>query len=105
MQKCYNYNMSARTNIQIPVSTNLKKAALLRAESLGFSSLQDVIRVFLTGFTKGSYTIGFVKEDSWENLQDDHISLLEKRFEETTHAEKKGDAFVSHSADDMMKIL
>lgn len=36
-----------RTVLQIPLQPELKKAAEKRAESAGFSSLQEVVRVFL----------------------------------------------------------
>jgi hypothetical protein len=40
-----------RTILQIPITPELKRAAETKAESLGFSSLQEMIRVLLTQIT------------------------------------------------------
>lgn len=40
-----------RTILQIPITPELKRAAETKAESLGFSSLQEMIRVILTQIT------------------------------------------------------
>ena len=40
-----------RTILQIPMTPELKQAAEKKAESLGFSSLQEMIRVILTQLT------------------------------------------------------
>ncbi len=40
-----------RTILQIPMTPKLKQAAEKKAESLGFSSLQEMIRVMLTQLT------------------------------------------------------
>ena len=37
-----------RTILQIPISSELKQAALKKAQSLGFSSVQEMVRVMLT---------------------------------------------------------
>jgi hypothetical protein len=43
-----------RTILQIPIKPELKRAAEKKAERLGFSSLQEMIRVMLTQITSGS---------------------------------------------------
>ena len=43
-----------RTVLQIPMSPELKLAAESKAKSLGFSSLQELIRVMLTQITRGN---------------------------------------------------
>jgi hypothetical protein len=40
-----------RTILQVPINPELKQAAEKKAESLGFSSLQEMIRVMLTQIT------------------------------------------------------
>ncbi len=41
-----------RTVLQIPMNPDLKKAAEKKAEMLGFSSLQEMVRVMLTQLTR-----------------------------------------------------
>jgi predicted nucleotidyltransferase len=43
-----------RTVLQIPMSLELKRSAESKAKSLGFSSLQELVRVMLTQITRGN---------------------------------------------------
>ena len=43
-----------RIVLQIPMSLELKRAAESKAKSLGFSSLQELVRVILTQITRGN---------------------------------------------------
>jgi len=43
-----------RTILQIPMSPELKRAAESKSKSLGFSSLQELVRVMLTQITRGN---------------------------------------------------
>ena len=43
-----------RTVLQIPMSPELKRVAESKAKSLGFSSLQELVRVMLTQITRGN---------------------------------------------------
>lgn len=52
----------SRTVVQIPLTTDLRDQAYAMAISQGFSSLQEVVRVFLSKFAKGNANIGIYTE-------------------------------------------
>ncbi len=45
--------------VQVPLPEGLKEEAELKAHEAGFGSVQEVIRLFLAGFVKGQYQVGF----------------------------------------------
>lgn len=47
------------TILQIPVNKNIRNQATLAAEKMGFSSLQEVVRLFLNKVAKGQIDIAF----------------------------------------------
>ncbi len=47
------------TILQIPVNKNIRHQATLAAEKMGFSSLQEVVRIFLNKVAKGEINIAF----------------------------------------------
>lgn len=51
--------------VQVPLPEGLKEQAEEKAHEYGFGSMQEVVRLFLAGFVKGNYSIGFssTKED------------------------------------------
>lgn len=95
----------ARTNIQVPVTTSLKQKAVARAEELGFSSIQDVIRVFLTNFTEKKLNVEFKEPEMIEYISEEQYRRLEKDFKELKEAYKKGEAYEVNSLDEMMAVL
>lgn len=95
----------ARTNIQVPVTTDLKQKVTKKAEKLGFSSIQDVIRVFLTGFAEDKYTVGINERENIEYLTDKQVELLEKKWKKFQEEEKRGETFTADSLEEMMDIL
>ena len=52
----------SRTVIQVPVTTDLREKAEKEASKQGFSSLQEVIRVFLTKLAREEVKVGFEEE-------------------------------------------
>ncbi len=47
------------TILQIPVNKNLRDQAASRAERMGFSSLQEVVRLFLNKIALGEIDVSF----------------------------------------------
>lgn len=45
--------------IQVPIREELRDIAEEKALDMGFGSVQEVIRLFVAGFVRGEYTIGF----------------------------------------------
>ncbi len=54
-----------RTVIQIPVNINLRNKAEEAASSYGFSSLQELIRVFLTKLSQKTIEVTFVEKEKY----------------------------------------
>ena len=53
----------SRTTLQIPLDTTLRNKAEEVATSVGFSSVQEVVRVFLSKFAAQSIDIGFYDKE------------------------------------------
>ncbi len=51
----------SRVVLQVPINAVLRKDAEKAAEKLGFSSLQELLRVFLHKFSRGEISITFRK--------------------------------------------
>lgn len=51
--------MKDKTNLQIPISTKIKKLAEVKAEAHGFSSVQELVRVFLASFVNDEVSLDF----------------------------------------------
>lgn len=47
------------TILQIPIDKNIRNQAALRVEKMGFSSLQEVVRVFLAKMAAGEIDVAF----------------------------------------------
>lgn len=45
--------------VQVPIREDLKELADNKAHDVGFGSLQEVIRLFIAGFVRDEYTVGF----------------------------------------------
>lgn len=45
--------------VQVPIPEQIKQQAEEKALEMGFGSLQEVIRLFLSGYVKDKYEIGF----------------------------------------------
>ncbi|PIU73631.1 hypothetical protein COS78_01415 [Candidatus Shapirobacteria bacterium CG06_land_8_20_14_3_00_40_12] len=51
--------MNQIINLQIPIEVNLRNQALTTAKSLGFSNLQDTIRLFINQLAKNTFDVSF----------------------------------------------
>lgn len=60
-----------KTIIQVPIDKKIKEKAALVAADMGFSSLQETIRLFLTKLSQKSVHIRF-------NIEPDYIELSPK---------------------------
>jgi len=54
--------MSARVVLQIPTTKDLKLTAELAAKDYGFSSLQEILRLFLTKLARKEVGISFIEK-------------------------------------------
>ena len=49
----------SQINLQVPIDTDIRNQALASAKSLGFSSLQDTIRIFIHQLAKNNFDVSF----------------------------------------------
>jgi len=55
----YNYNMNQIVSLQIPIGVDIRNRALANAKSLGFSNLQESIRIFIHELANNKFDISF----------------------------------------------
>lgn len=93
--------MSTQTSLRIPVTVNVKSRAEAKAEQQGFSSLQEVIRAFLTNYIDGSISLPFGKDTLSTKAKDRY----EKDLQETKEALKTKKIPVFNTEKDALKHL
>jgi len=59
MSRQYNYIMNQTVSLQIPISIDVRNRALEAAKSLGFSNLQESIRIFIHELANNKLEISF----------------------------------------------
>lgn len=89
------------TILQIPISKNLRDKAVLAAEESGFSSLQEVVRVFLKQFAHKEVEV--VIEPKPVQLSKKAIRRYNKISDEI--ASGKAKLFTAHSVEELMDHL
>lgn len=90
-----------KTNLQIPIDSTLRVSAEKVALSAGYSSLQDVVRVFLTKFAKQEVKLVFVNQEPDEYLTSAQEMQLTKKFQ----VAKKDKSVPTESINEMMSDL
>ncbi len=85
--------MNNKTNLQVPMSLTLKTQAEELAEKQGFSSLQELVRVFITHFTNGGISVMFNN-----TLSPQMLDVYAKDLEDTKREIKRGDIKIHKSA-------
>ena len=93
------------TTLQIPINKSLKSAAQEEAEKLGFSSLQEAVRLFLTQLVKKTITINFTRQEPDEILTPKQEAVLNRKLKQALADIKKGDFYTATSVEEMMRQL
>lgn len=89
-----------RTVLQIPLSKELKISAEKVALDYGFSSLQEVLRVFMKKFASRKIELTFEEETTYLSPK------AEKRYLKITEDFKKGlNVYTAKDVDDLLKQL
>jgi len=90
----------SKTILQIPMDSDLRKKAQDMAEASGFSSVQEVVRVFLHKFAHQTIEVKIL--DTTVRLS----PAAEKKYEKIMRDIEKGkNVFEAQSVDDLMKQL
>lgn len=89
-----------RTVLQIPLPKELKASAEKAAQEAGFSSLQEVLRVFMKKFANRKIDLTFGEEVTYLS------PTAEKRYLKATKDFKKGkNVYLAKDVDDLIKQL
>ncbi len=91
--------MSAKVNLQIPISLELKEKMEKIAQKKGFSTLQEYLRVYMTGAVEGVEDI-----DEWV-LSDERFEEYERNRIELAKDIKSGKAKVYEDVDEFLQAL
>ena len=90
----------SKTTIQIPIDTSLRNKAEVAATAAGFSSLQEVVRVFLSKFSNQAVHIGFYESDIQLSKK------AEKRYSTMINDARNGkNTIKSESFEELISIL
>ncbi len=79
-----------REVLQIPINKNLRDVATKNASHQGFSSLQEVIRIFVNKFAKNEIQFGFINPvvDLSEKNEKRYLKMIDD-FEKGKNISKK----------------
>lgn len=91
----------AKTILQIPLDTNLRRQAALAAQNLGFSSLQETVRVLLKQLAERALTLSF--EAPPVELSPRAARRYNKMIDDIESGKVK--TYVAHGVDDLLDQL
>lgn len=92
-----------KTILQVPIDKKIRDAALIAVRDLGFSSLQEGVRVYLIKLSRKQIT--FNLEENTEYLTPKQDEILEKKYRLFLKDKKQGKTFTAKSAKEIMKQL
>ncbi|MCL5784442.1 MAG: hypothetical protein M1142_03755 [Patescibacteria group bacterium] len=89
-----------RTILQVPLTKDLKNSAEAAAQDYGFSSLQEILRVFMKKLADRKIDLSFQEDVTYLSPQSD------KRYKKITKDFKKGrNIYRAKNANDLLKQL
>lgn len=91
--------MNNKTVLQVPIDIGLRDQALRAAENLGFSSLQETIRVFLKKLASQTIGISFEETERLSPKAEKRYARMIKDYE------KNKDIIHCENVDDFFKKL
>lgn len=92
--------------LQVPVDATVKVQAQKMANQIGFSSLQDAVRLFLANLAAGKLSAGFVAAQTPDEiLTPAQEKVLTKKYLQVKKDIAVGKGITVSSVDEMMKYL
>jgi hypothetical protein len=90
--------MKNKTNLQVPISTKIKKLAEVKAEAHGFSSVQELVRVFLASFANDDVNLIFSHpvQSKMFNMYDREQEIVNKGLRDGTVKTYTAEEFIDH---------
>lgn len=96
----------SQVNLQLPVSSALKQKATKIAKEEGFSSLQEVIRLFLAKYAEKKIRLNFFSEETKkERAYKKYVKRIEKIADEAKADYEKGNYVTVNTEDELMKAM
>jgi antitoxin component of RelBE/YafQ-DinJ toxin-antitoxin module len=92
-------------SLQVKIDESLKVAAAKAAQQQGFSSLQEVVRVFLTHLARYPVMVDFSFDEPDEILTKEQDEALVRQYNKVKKEVEGGEGFVAESAEEMIKHL
>ena len=93
------------TTLQVPVSSVLRDQAQKQARAMGFSSLQEAVRLFLSQLAEQSIKVRFVSQLPVENLSKEQEAHLTATSRKVQNDLTKGSYKKVSTIEDMMDYL
>lgn len=91
-----------RVIVQVPMSKNLKETAEAVSSDLGFSSIQEAIRVLLTKLSKREFSLRVEEVEKITHLS----AAAEKKFKKAVENIKAGrNVTKTKNVDEFLKLL
>lgn len=94
-----------KTTLQVPIDSVLKDKATKVAQELGFSSLQEAVRVYLKQLSDKKINISIVRDFGTEYLQPVQEMKLQKSKKNAELDIKKGNYISSQNSKEIMDFL
>jgi antitoxin component of RelBE/YafQ-DinJ toxin-antitoxin module len=91
----------AVSKLQIPIKADLKSRAEQLAKRQGFSSLQEVVRVFLTGYVSGQINPTFMDEKISSEMEQ-KLWLIKEKMEQHTASDNE---YTAKTGEDLLKLI
>lgn len=92
-----------KTTLQVPIKISLKNASEKLAEEYGYSSLQELVRIFLSQLISRKITPQFVSSD--EFLTSEEEAILTQKYLQAKEDIKSTKGFVAKTPNQMIRHL
>lgn len=91
--------------LQVPVDKNIKLSAQAAANNMGFSSLQDAVRLFLANLAAGRLSATFSSQEPNEILTPAQEKVLMRKYHQAQKEIARGQYTTAHSAEEFIAQL
>ena len=92
------------TTLHLPIKKAIKEQAEAVVKEQGYSSLQEVLRIFVFSLARGEVKT-ILSSTTTQNLTSEQEQYLAQREEEVRKAIKDGKAHSTRSVNEMMTVL
>jgi len=94
-----------RTILQVPVDPKIRALAEKSALKMGFSSLQETLRIFMVQLSQNKFSLSFNPVEPDEILTPAQEIILLKKVKAAQREKAKGNYIESDNVDELMTYL